>query len=37
VEKTIWFEPDTPGPELVDTLVEDFSRLIPLYKYLLET
>jgi uncharacterized protein (TIGR02453 family) len=37
VEKTIWFEPDTPGPELVDTLVTDYTRLMPLYKYLLET
>jgi uncharacterized protein (TIGR02453 family) len=33
VEKTIWFEPDPPGKDLADTLVEDFSRLMPLYRY----
>lgn len=32
--KSTWFEPDTPGPELCGTLIEDYSALVPLYRYL---
>ena len=35
--KTVWFEPDPPGPELMDTLTEAFSGMMPLYRYLAET
>ncbi len=34
--KTVWFDPDPPGQELADTLAEDFSALVPLYRYLLD-
>ena len=34
--KTVWFEPDPPGPELYDTLLADFSAYVPLYRYLTE-
>ena len=33
VERTEWFEPDPPGPELADRIAEDFARLMPLYRY----
>jgi len=35
VGKTLWFEPDPPGPELLDAILEDFTVLMPLYEYLL--
>ena len=36
VEGTLWFSPDPPGPELADELVDIFSRLMPLYDYMME-
>ncbi len=36
VEKTVWFDPDPPGPELADTLADEFSQLMPLYRFWLE-
>lgn len=36
VQKIAWFEPDPPGPELADMLTEDFSQLMPLYRYFLD-
>lgn len=36
VEGTMWFDPDPPGPELVDKLVDIFSQLMPLYDYMME-
>jgi len=34
--KTLWFDPDPPGPELFEAVLRDFEALVPLYKYLLE-
>lgn len=34
IGKIEWFDPDPPGENLADRLVEDFSRLMPLYDYL---
>lgn len=34
--KTVWFDPDPPGPALFDTLLSDFSAYVPLYRYLTE-
>ncbi len=34
--KTVWFEPDPPGKELLDQVLDVFSALMPLYRYLLE-
>ena len=36
VEKVVWFDPDPPGAELADRLTEEFSQLMPLYRYWLE-
>lgn len=35
VGKVEWFDPDPPGPELADRIVEDFTVLMPLYEYFL--
>lgn len=35
VGKTLWHEPDPPGPELADIITEDFAALMPLYEYFL--
>lgn len=34
VERTLWFDEGLPGPELADTITEDFTKLMPLYEYL---
>lgn len=34
LEYTEWFDPDPPGPELVDTLLGIYTVLTPLYQYL---
>ena len=36
VGKTVWFDPDPPGKEMAETLIRDFSALMPLYEYFLE-
>ncbi len=36
VEKTLWFEPDPPGPELAEQIASDFIGLMPLYRYFAE-
>lgn len=36
IGKTQWFEPDPPGAELKDKLMEEFSACVPLYLYLTE-
>ena len=36
VNRTLWFEPDPPGPELAEQMTEDFIKLMPLYRYLRE-
>lgn len=36
VGKTGWFDPDPPGPELLDEMTEAFCQLAPLYKYLMK-
>lgn len=35
VQRIEWFEPDPPGAELADRLLEEFSALMPLYEYFL--
>lgn len=32
--KTSWFEPDPPGAEIADRLIEDFTALMPLYRFM---
>lgn len=34
--KAMLFDPDPPGAELADTLIEEFSAFVPLYRYLEE-
>lgn len=34
--KTVWFEPDPPGPELCEQVLRDYQALVPIYKYLSE-
>ncbi len=34
LNKTVWFDPDPPGPELVDQILDVFKALTPLYRYL---
>lgn len=36
VGRTVWFDPDPPGPELLDEMTEAFCQLAPLYKYLMK-
>ena len=35
LEKRVWFEPDPPGPELAEQVLDVFTALMPLYQYLL--
>ena len=35
LEKRAWFEPDPPGPELAEQVLDVFAALMPLYQYLL--
>ena len=34
LEKVVWFDPDPPGPALIDQLMDIFAALVPLYQYL---
>ena len=36
VGKVEWFEPDPPGADLLDRLIEDYSAFMPLYEYFLK-
>ena len=35
VDRMLWFDGGTPGPELADTVAADFIQLMPLYEYFL--
>ncbi len=36
VGKTVYFDPDPPGGELVEEVLADFAALMPLYEYMME-
>lgn len=36
VGKTVYFDPDPPGPELVEEVLADFAALMPLYEYMMD-